>query len=208
MEVGNVNCDEGVQHSASTDLGFQNGAPASPPPFSKLDLLPQAPLNHASASLAPLPGTQDLANEKSDVCSQNSLDLNKSPASDGQDDLQKDLNVENGSLTITNEKEKDGIKRRLRLSGEQYAYLEECFKQNTKVDNIRKEALAKELNISPRQVYVWFQNRKARNKQNEKHGKPWKSHYKALRQENKRLRKELAEIKTLKQAQETPSVVK
>ncbi|GLJ28526.1 hypothetical protein SUGI_0561270 [Cryptomeria japonica] len=190
MEMGNL------QHSTSSDLGFHIGAPASPPPPLKLDLLPQPPLHHASPSLVTLPGAQNSANEKSEVCSPKSLDLNKPLPSNEVRDFEKHLNVENG------------IKRRLKLSVEQYSYLEGCFKQNTNVDDIRKEALAKELNISPRQVYVWFQNRKARNKskQIETHCNLWKRYNKALREENKSLRKKLAEISALKQAQETPSL--
>ncbi|XP_059077030.1 homeobox-leucine zipper protein HOX27-like [Cryptomeria japonica] len=143
--------------------------------------------------------------ENSEVCSPNSLDLNKPLPSNEVGDFEKHFNVENGSLRNNNEKEKDGIKRRLKLSGEQYAYLEGCFKQNTNVDD---EALAKELNISPRQVYVWFQNIKARNKskQIKTHCNLWKRYNKALREENKSLRKKLAEISALKQAQETPSL--
>ncbi|GLJ28525.1 hypothetical protein SUGI_0561250 [Cryptomeria japonica] len=202
MEMGNL------QHSTCSDLGFHIGAPASPPLPLKLDLLPKPPLHHASPSLVTLPRAQKFsitADENSEVCSPNSLDLNKPLPSNEVGDFEKHFNVENGSLRNNNEKEKDGIKRRLKLSGEQYAYLEGCFKQNTNVDD---EALAKELNISPRQVYVWFQNIKARNKskQIKTHCNLWKRYNKALREENKSLRKKLAEISALKQAQETPSL--
>ncbi|GLJ28523.1 hypothetical protein SUGI_0561210 [Cryptomeria japonica] len=71
------------------------------------------------------------------------------------------------------------------------------------------EALAKELNISQRQVHVWFLNRKHRNKSthNEMDGNVWKRYYEALRKQNIKLRNELGEIKSLKQAAKIQSLM-
>ncbi|GLJ28527.1 hypothetical protein SUGI_0561280 [Cryptomeria japonica] len=257
-------CDEGVEHA----LGFQfHGTPVS----SNLDLFPQTHLHYASTSLESLPSEKKSFNEKTEGRSPNSLDLNKTPPSNGQDYLQKDFNVDNGLLRISNEQEKVGIKGgqgfseeqyayleeyfkennklsedyiqrealankltisprqdqvrfqnkrrrnkrnenemigtkgRFRFSEEQYAYLEECFKQNDKMseDYIQVQALANQLNITRQQVQVWFQNRRRRNrkKQNEMDSEAWERISKALREENKRMQKELAEIK----AAATPS---
>jgi hypothetical protein len=59
--------------------------------------------------------------------------------------------------------DEDGTTRKkLRLSKEQSALLEESFKDHSTLNPKQKSALAKQLNLSPRQVEVWFQNRRAR----------------------------------------------
>ncbi|XBH70262.1 hypothetical protein VPH35_097958 [Triticum aestivum] len=60
--------------------------------------------------------------------------------------------------------EDDGgsARKKLRLSKEQAAFLEESFKEHSTLNPRQKVALAKQLNLRPRQVEVWFQNRRAR----------------------------------------------
>ncbi|VVA20368.1 PREDICTED: homeobox-leucine zipper [Prunus dulcis] len=53
-------------------------------------------------------------------------------------------------------------RKKLRLSKEQSAFLEESFKEHHTLNPKQKLALAKQLNLRPRQVEVWFQNRRAR----------------------------------------------
>ncbi|XP_039117929.1 homeobox-leucine zipper protein HAT9-like [Dioscorea cayenensis subsp. rotundata] len=53
-------------------------------------------------------------------------------------------------------------KKKLRLTKDQSALLEERFKEHTTLNPKQKQALAKQLNLRPRQVEVWFQNRRAR----------------------------------------------
>ncbi|XP_062114872.1 homeobox-leucine zipper protein ATHB-40-like [Humulus lupulus] len=53
-------------------------------------------------------------------------------------------------------------KRRLRLSEEQVNFLARNFESEQKLAQERKDRLASELGIDPRQVAVWFQNRRAR----------------------------------------------
>ncbi|KAG8376652.1 hypothetical protein BUALT_Bualt09G0085700 [Buddleja alternifolia] len=52
--------------------------------------------------------------------------------------------------------------KKKRLSCEQLESLENSFQEEIKLDPDRKMKLAKELGLQPRQIAVWFQNRRAR----------------------------------------------
>ncbi|KAK1262529.1 Homeobox-leucine zipper protein HAT2 [Acorus gramineus] len=63
------------------------------------------------------------------------------------------------------DEEEDGgehSRKKLRLSKDQSAVLEESFKEHNTLNPKQKMALAKQLNLRARQVEVWFQNRRAR----------------------------------------------
>ncbi|WOH06137.1 hypothetical protein DCAR_0625560 [Daucus carota subsp. sativus] len=52
--------------------------------------------------------------------------------------------------------------KKKRMTSEQLEYLESRFQEEMKLDPDRKIKLARELALQPRQVAVWFQNRRAR----------------------------------------------
>jgi len=90
-------------------------------------------------------------------------------------------------------------RKKLRLNKEQSVLLEEHFKLHSTLNPKQKQALAERLNLRPRQVEVWFQNRRARTKlkQTEVDCEYMKKWCETLREENRKLQKELHELKSL-----------
>ncbi|VAI69757.1 unnamed protein product [Triticum turgidum subsp. durum] len=77
--------------------------------------------------------------------------------------------VSRGAATAGSDEDDDGGdgaggRKKLRLSKDQAAVLEECFKTHSTLNPKQKTALANRLGLRPRQVEVWFQNRRARTK--------------------------------------------
>ncbi|KAL0329515.1 UNVERIFIED_CONTAM: Homeobox-leucine zipper protein HAT4 [Sesamum radiatum] len=89
------------------------------------------------------------------------------------------------SRGISDEEDAENSRKKLRLSKDQSAILEESFKEHNTLNPKQKMALAKRLGLRPRQVEVWFQNRRARCCEN-------------LTEENRRLQKEVQELRALK----------
>ncbi|XP_044489339.1 homeobox-leucine zipper protein HOX11-like isoform X3 [Mangifera indica] len=108
--------------------------------------------------------------------------------------------AERGSSRFSDEDENGCTRKKLRLSKEQSAFLEESFKEHNTLNPKQKLALAKQLNLRPRQVEVWFQNRRARTKlkQTEVDCEYLKRCCETLTEENRRLHKELQELRALK----------
>ncbi|TVU12731.1 hypothetical protein EJB05_46387 [Eragrostis curvula] len=100
-----------------------------------------------------------------------------------------------------------GGRKKLRLSKDQAAVLEECFKTHSTLNPKQKVALANRLGLRPRQVEVWFQNRRARTKlkQTEVDCEYLKRWCERLADENKRLEKELADLRALKAVAPSPA---
>ncbi|OAY70019.1 Homeobox-leucine zipper protein HOX19 [Ananas comosus] len=86
------------------------------------------------------------------------------------------------------EEEDGGVRKKLRLTKEQSALLEERFKEHSTL-NPQKQALAKQLNLRPRQVEL---------KQTEVDCEFLKKCCETLTDENRRLQKELQELRALK----------
>ncbi|XP_020586416.1 homeobox-leucine zipper protein HOX11-like isoform X2 [Phalaenopsis equestris] len=111
--------------------------------------------------------------------------------------------MERSSSRASDEEDNSGSRKKLRLSKEQSAFLEESFKEHSTLNPKQKLALAKQLNLRPRQVEVWFQNRRARTKlkQTELDCEQLKRCCETLTEENRRLQKELSELRALKSSQ-------
>ncbi|KAH0680192.1 hypothetical protein KY285_021220 [Solanum tuberosum] len=96
-----------------------------------------------------------------------------------------------------------GKKRRLRV--DQVQALEKIFEVDNKLDPDRKVKIAQEIGLQPRQIAIWFQNRRARwkTKQLERDYNILKSNYEALQHNYTKVEHEkeglLTELKGLKE---------
>lgn len=89
-----------------------------------------------------------------------------------------------------------GRRKKLRLTKEQCTLLEDSFRAHNILSHVQKQELARQLNLSSRQVEVWFQNRRARTKlkQTEVDHESMKRWCESLTDENQRLKQELVEL--------------
>ncbi|RAL44519.1 hypothetical protein DM860_011796 [Cuscuta australis] len=104
------------------------------------------------------------------------------------------------SRAASDEEDGETSRKKLRLSKDQSAILEDSFKEHNTLNPKQKLALAKRLGLKPRQVEVWFQNRRARTKlkQTEVDCEFLKRCCENLTEENRRLQKEVQELRALK----------
>uniref|UniRef100_A0A9I9EIW7 Homeobox domain-containing protein n=1 Tax=Cucumis melo TaxID=3656 RepID=A0A9I9EIW7_CUCME len=109
---------------------------------SRLDLSISVPgFNSFSSSLTPSVGRD--------------LDMNKAPDEEEwmMGTMEEDEEINNNG--------NNNPRKKLRLTKEQSHLLEQSFRQNHTLNPKQKETLAEVLNLKPRQVEVWFQNRRA-----------------------------------------------
>ncbi|KAJ8471635.1 hypothetical protein OPV22_025978 [Ensete ventricosum] len=99
--------------------------------------------------------------------------------------------------SATKREEAEGTRRKLRLSEEQLSLLEDSFRAHNTLAHDQKRELAQRLHLQPRQVEVWFQNRRARSKlkQTEEYCESLRKCCQRLTSENRRLERELMELR-------------
>ncbi|KAG8095328.1 hypothetical protein GUJ93_ZPchr0012g22037 [Zizania palustris] len=92
-----------------------------------------------------------------------------------------------------------GARKKLQLTKEQSTLLEDSFRVHSILSHVQKHDLARQLKLKPRQVEVWFQNRRARTKlkQTEVDCEYLKRCCESLTNENLRLKHELMELQRL-----------
>uniref|UniRef100_A0A7N0VHD5 Homeobox domain-containing protein n=1 Tax=Kalanchoe fedtschenkoi TaxID=63787 RepID=A0A7N0VHD5_KALFE len=145
-----------------------------------------------------LPSCEDYT-EDAGASSPNSTISSLSGKRSERDDNNAD-HLDRAACSGSDEEDGDNSRKKLRLSKDQSAILEETFKEHSTLNPKQKMALAKQLGLRPRQVEVWFQNRRARTKlkQTEVDCEFLKRCCENLTEENRRLQKEVQELRALK----------
>nr|XP_010927053.1 homeobox-leucine zipper protein HOX18 [Elaeis guineensis] len=108
------------------------------------------------------------------------------------------LNSDNEEDCIIGGSNRGGTRKKLRLTNEQSMLLEDSFRTHNTLTSSRKNHLAQRLNLRPRQVEVWFQNRRARTKlkQTEMERELLNKSCESLMNENRKLKRELMEVRS------------
>ncbi|KAL4320197.1 hypothetical protein GQ457_18G022910 [Hibiscus cannabinus] len=132
------------------------------------------------------------------------LDINQVPSGEDEEWITASMEDEEESCN-THGGGAAAPRKKLRLTKEQSRLLEESFRQNHTLNPKQKEALALQLKLRPRQVEVWFQNRRARSKlkQTEMECEYLKRWFGSLTEQNRRLQREVEELRAMKVAPPT-----
>ncbi|XP_017976334.1 PREDICTED: putative homeobox-leucine zipper protein ATHB-51 isoform X2 [Theobroma cacao] len=95
--------------------------------------------------------------------------------------------------------------KKKRLTTDQLDSLERSFQEEIKLDPDRKMKLSRELGLQPRQIAVWFQNRRARwkAKQLERLYDALKQEYDVISREKQKLQEEVMKLKGMLREQAT-----
>ncbi|KAL0334237.1 UNVERIFIED_CONTAM: Homeobox-leucine zipper protein HAT14 [Sesamum angustifolium] len=106
---------------------------------------------------------------------------------------QMDFSDQNGGINIP------AARKKTKAHQTTTAFLEENFKEHHTLSHKQKLGIAKQLKLGPRQVEVWFQNRRARKKvkQTEVDCEYLKRCCEKLSEDNKRLQKQVQELRAL-----------
>ncbi|XP_034674915.1 homeobox-leucine zipper protein HAT22-like [Vitis riparia] len=161
-----------------------------------------AKINDAGKGYGESTDLQRQASSLSAVSSFSNSSIKKERDLCGEVEVEVEVEIERVSSRASDEDEEGNSRKKLRLTKEQAVILEDSFKQHSTLNPRQKQVLAKQLNLRPRQVEVWFQNRRARTKlkQTEVDCELLRKRCETLTDENQRLQKELQELKALKLA--------
>ncbi|KAJ8445451.1 hypothetical protein Cgig2_031264 [Carnegiea gigantea] len=175
------------------------------PPPSLSSLLPQD--FHGGMGIGSMLGKRSMSFSGIDLCEENHENNNNHNLNNnggGEEELSDD-----GSQLMIGG---GGGEKKRRLNMEQVKTLEKNFELGNKLEPERKVQLAKALGLQPRQIAIWFQNRRARwkTKQLEKDYELLKRQFDALKADNDALlahnHKLQAEIMALKNREPTKSI--
>ncbi|KAG6674446.1 hypothetical protein I3842_15G042200 [Carya illinoinensis] len=103
----------------------------------------------------------DLQKQASSVSGVSSFS-NSSSIKQERESGEEEVEVERVSSRVNDEDEEASPRKKLRLTKQQSGVLEDSFKEHATLNPKQKKDLAEQLNLRPRQVEVWFQNRRAR----------------------------------------------
>ncbi|XP_071694305.1 homeobox-leucine zipper protein HOX17-like [Rutidosis leptorrhynchoides] len=111
---------------------------------------------------------------------------------DQEEDRSLKRNVNNANIGDNNG---DGSRKKLKLTTEQTTLLEDSFKTHSTLNTGQKQELSRKLNLLPRQIEVWFQNKRTRTKLKQigQECELLKKRCETLNEENSRLKNELQE---------------
>ncbi|RZC58175.1 hypothetical protein C5167_005477 [Papaver somniferum] len=187
-------------------------SPSSNSP-SCLDLTISVPGFASSSASSSSPLSLIPSSEGGGSCSMKNLDMNQVPAftyslMEEEEEIDHEyltIGTRSSPLLDDHDQESGGDgnappRKKLRLSKEQSRLLEESFRENHTLNPKQKEALAFQLKLKPRQVEVWFQNRRARTKlkQTEMECEYLKRCFGSLTEENRRLQREVEQLRALR----------
>ncbi|KAK9106139.1 hypothetical protein Scep_022983 [Stephania cephalantha] len=136
-----------------------------------------------------VPGFSSFDHGGGGACGMRNIDMNMVPSNSFEDQDDEEISGGGGPP-----------RKKLRLTKEQSRLLEESFRENHTLNPKQKEALAYQLKLLPRQVEVWFQNRRARTKlkQTEMECEYLKRCFGSLTEENRRLHREVEQLRALR----------
>ncbi|WJX94759.1 hypothetical protein P8452_76146 [Trifolium repens] len=195
----------------SLSLNFFQNTPKQSQPLNLMSSSP-SPYFHSQQIITPsdrnlklgidvnrLPCTVVDCEEEEEEAGVSSPNSTVSSVSGKRSSRELDNDVDNRG-NISDEEDAETARKKLRLSKDQSLILEETFKEHNTLNPKQKLALAKQLGLTPRQVEVWFQNRRARTKlkQTEVDCEVLKRCCENLTEENGRLQKEVQELRALK----------
>ncbi|KAH7844914.1 hypothetical protein Vadar_033004 [Vaccinium darrowii] len=204
-----------LTHNFLSELGSSKGQGRGAEELNRVSLMAAEKRSEDGASVPLLSSPNSTT--VSSILFQNQMDLSLNGRSKG--DLEKIASIctnsdhcdtdQRGGADGSSEEEDDqngstdSTRKKLRLSKQQSAFLEDTFNEHNCLNSKQKQDMAKQLNLRPRQVEVWFQNRRARtkSKQTEVDCEYLKRCYETLTEENRRLQKEVQELKVLKTSQ-------
>ncbi|XVE76054.1 hypothetical protein DITRI_Ditri12bG0142200 [Diplodiscus trichospermus] len=117
--------------------------------------------------------------------------------------------ADHGLIPVLDKNSYNNQEKKKRLTSDQLDSLEKSFQEEIKLDPDRKMKLSRELGLQPRQIAVWFQNRRARwkAKQLERLYDALKQEYDVISREKQKLQDEVMKLKGMLMEQATRNQV-